>query len=275
MARTLAAALLLALYGNAFSLLHARLSGRPRTALAWSGPLALLATVVGWHRFAERRPLGSLGLHRNRLGHGLAWGAAAGTALAVVPVLWFRYAVFSGLFRLSRVPGTPAAGRPLGQRGRARPPVVADELRVSMPAFLLRVFVVTPLLVALAEEVTFRGFLQSKFRRALPGSAPAAIALSSLSFALWHVTVNVHTLHRTNVLAAGLCSLPLALAGGLLGVFGGGLVFGALYQATGGLTAPLMAHWLVDALMLAALYDPPRRCATSAPVAGPACAAGI
>lgn len=81
------------------------------------------------------------------------------------------------------------------------------------------------------------------------------MALSSLSFAAWHVTINVQTLRRTNVVRAGLAPLPLALAGGLAAVGFGGAVFGALYHRTGTLAAPIAAHWLVDALMLVALYD--------------------
>ncbi len=67
------------------------------------------------------------------------------------------------------------------------------------------------------------------------------------------MTVNLLTLGETNVTSAGLAPFPLAVLGGLLGVFVAGLVFGALSLHTGGLAAPWLAHWLVDALMLLAL----------------------
>jgi membrane protease YdiL (CAAX protease family) len=122
---------------------------------------------------------------------------------------------------------------------------------------LVRVLFTTPVLVAFVEEVAFRGLLQRKLQRALPTRPLAAITLSSLSFALWHVLVNLRTLQQTNVLSARLAPLPLAVAGGLLSVFAGGLVFGGLQHRTGSLAAPVLTHWLVDALMLLALYAPP------------------
>jgi membrane protease YdiL (CAAX protease family) len=221
----------LAAYGNCFNVLHGRLSGRPRVALAWTAPLALLAGTAGCHRYLDHGSLALLGVHRRWLWRDAGWGAAWGAAMAALPALWFR------------------APR------RDRPAVQADELRVGLAALLVRLFVVTPVLVALAEEVAFRGFLQGKLQRALPGRPAAAVALSSLAFGLWHVTVNVQTLRRTNVLRAGLASLPVALAGGLAGVCAAGAVFGALFYRTGSLVAPVVAHWLVDALLLIALYE--------------------
>ena len=120
-------------------------------------------------------------------------------------------------------------------------------------ALLRRLLVTTPVLVAFAEELAFRGFLQGRLQRALPGRPGLAVAVSSLAFALWHVAVNVRTLRATNVVSAGLAPLPVALAAGLLAVFGGGLVFGALYRRAGSLVGPVAAHWLVDAVLLLAL----------------------
>lgn len=239
MSRALICAALVPVYGNLFGLLHARLGGRRRAAFAWAGPLVLLAACAGWQRLVRRRGLDQLGLHGTGWGRGAAWGALAGVSLALAPVLWFR------------------------MPGRRGPSVRADELRVSPVALALRLFVVTPLLVALVEEVAFRGFVQGRLHHAWGGGRRGWVPVlgSSLSFALWHVTVNIQTLRRTNVVAAGLASFPVALAGGLTAVFGGGLVFGWLYAATGSLVAPVVAHWVVDALMLIALYDwrPSRR----------------
>src|SRR5262249_20579653 len=88
---------------------------------------------------------------------------------------------------------------------------------------------------------------------ALPGHPILAVGISSLSFALWHVAVTVRTLRATNVVNAGLAPLPVALAAGLLAVFAGGIVFGALHGRAGSLVGPITAHWLVDAVMLLAL----------------------
>lgn len=229
------ALVLLPAYGNAFSLLHARLRGRAQTALAWGAPLSLLGFSVLADRLTreaagrlvpeEPRPLPRTGQTRRNL----ALGTAAGAALAALPALWFR------------LPGRAA--------------VRTSELSLSLPRFLFRMFVITPLLVAVSEEAAFRGFLQERLHRAYPRRQWFAVVLSSASFAAWHVTVNVQTLRRTNVVGSGVLSLPLALAGGLAAVFAGGLVFGELYRRTRSLLAPVVAHWVVDALMLCALYE--------------------
>jgi membrane protease YdiL (CAAX protease family) len=226
---------LLAIYGNAFNLVAHRVNGRRRPLVHIGGPLALLTGVVVWHRAVERNPLERLGFHWQDWRRDLWWGSAAGATMAALPALWFR------------LPGRRTALQ------------FAEVQSIGALAFLTRLFVTTPVLVALVEEVCFRGFLQGKLCQALPTRPRWAIALSSLSFALWHVTVNVTTLRRTNVLHAGLVSLPVALAGGLISVFIGGLVFGGLHYRRRGLVAPVVAHWVVDALMLLALYDGPNR----------------
>jgi membrane protease YdiL (CAAX protease family) len=230
--KTLLALILLPAYGNAFSLLHARLKGRGQSALAWGAPLSLLAFSIVAERLTrgaaelvvpeEPRPIPRTGQTRRNL-------ALAGAALAAVPALWFR------------LPGRAA--------------VRASELNTSVRALLFRLFVVTPLLVATAEEAAFRGFLQERLHRAFPRRDALAVLLSSLSFSAWHLTVNVLTLRRTNVVRGGVASFPVAIAGGLGAVFAGGLVFGALYRYTRSLIAPIVAHWVVDALMLCALYE--------------------
>ena len=235
MIKTILALVLLPAYGNAFNVLYGRLKGRRQTALAWTGPLALLSFSLladrVTHAAAEQLtpedalPIPPTGQTRGRL----ALGVGAGVALAALPALWFR------------LPG--------------RAPIRAAELQLTFPRFLFRVFVVTPLLVATAEEAAFRGFLQERLHRAFPHRPALSVVLSSLSFAAWHVTVNVRTLRETNVVGSGAAALPVALAGGLGAVFAGGLVFGELYRRTRSVLAPIVAHWVVDALMLCALYE--------------------
>ena len=228
----LACAAFLAGYGNLFNVVAQKTSGTSRSIVAIGGPLALLGISLGWHRGVDGRPLAELGLHMRGWRSGLAWGTLAGAAMALPPAVYFR--------------------RP----SRAGAALSFDEISgIGRRAFLLRVFATTPVLVALVEEVAFRGLLQGKLRRALPGRPLLAHAVCSLAFALWHLLINVRTLRQTNLLEAGFVSLPLALAGGLASVFVGGLTFGGLCQRTGSLVAPVQAHWLVDVLMLLALYS--------------------
>ena len=212
--RAVAWALVLAGYGNALAALVGATDGVARTVAAVAGPLAPLAGVLGWHRGVDGGTPADLGLHCARWRTAGAWGLLAGLALAVPPLLAFLLPLPSGL-RLE----------------------FAEVRGIERHALLFRVLVTTPLLVVLVEEVAFRGFLLHQFRRALPEQPRAAVALGSLAFALWHVTIILRTLGETNV-AAGVAPLPLAIACGLIGVIVAGLVFGGVYRHTGNLLAP-------------------------------------
>jgi membrane protease YdiL (CAAX protease family) len=229
-------AALLAGYGNVLNAVAWWGDGSQRGDVGLLAPLGLVAVVLAWHWRVDRRGLAELGLHGQGWRRGAAWGAAAGVAMAVPPLVYFL------------LPGPAGA------------PLRFDEVQgIGPDALLRRLLVTTLVLVALVEEVVFRGFLQGKLGRALPARPWAAVVLSSLAFAIWHVGVTLRTLQQTNVGSAGFMPVApaLALVWGLLAVFVAGLVFGALYQRTGSLTAPVLAHWLVDALMLLALYQPP------------------
>ena len=47
---------------------------------------------------------------------------------------------------------------------------------------------------------------------------------------------------------------PIAILGGLLTTGVAGLVFGTLRERSGNLAGPMLAHWIVDGLMIAALW---------------------
>jgi membrane protease YdiL (CAAX protease family) len=234
----LACAAFLAGYGNVFNLLAPRIGGIYRHIYAVAGPLALLATACTCHWRLDRRPLVELGLHCNGWRRSVAWGTLAGALMALPPFLYFR------------------------RRSRSGAVLQSSEISdIGVLAFLVRLFVVTPLLVAFVEEVAFRGWLQGKLHRALPRRPHLANALASAAFAAWHVVVNRRTLQGTNAVHDGLVSLPAALVGGLASVFAAGFIFGALYHRTRSLVAPVLCHWLVDALMLVTLYTQRPRCA--------------
>jgi membrane protease YdiL (CAAX protease family) len=232
--RALAYAAGLAIYGNLLNLIVLRVPARGRNAVGIAGPLLLMTSLLTVHCRLERVALPDLGLHCRRWRGELVWGTLTATLLALPALLFFR----------------PPVGRGLT--------VQFEEVRgIGLPALLRRLLITTPFLVAFSEELAFRGFLQGRLQRALPNRPAIAVALSSLSFALWHVAVNIRTLYATNVLTSGLATLPIALAVGLVSVFAGGLVFGLLYLRGGSLLGPIACHWLVDALMLLALYFQP------------------
>ena len=236
MGGALLSAALVAGYGNAFTAVAWHSQGTAATVVRLAGPLGLLVGVLVWHRWREGRPLAELGLRTGRWRAGLTWGVLGGALLAVPPLLTFAV--------MPLVTGTSLH--------------VTEVRGVGREALLLRLLVFTPVLVALVEEVTFRGFLLGRLRRALPGRPWPALLLSALAFALWHITVNLLTVGETNVASTGPASLPVALLGGLLSVFLAALLFGALYLHTRSLVAPFLAHWLVNALILLALAAPPR-----------------
>lgn len=214
---------LIVVYANGLALLAGPRQAEPSAFFATGNLFALPLLLVGV-AVAYRRRWGALGWSRPSLAPGLRIGLAVGVAMALPAVATFT------------VP--PLMGEPLRWS-------VAAEM--SAPAVLSRLLLHLTLGTALFEELLFRGVLWNLFYRAR-GTAVAWLG-TSLVFALWHVVLTVQTVGQTNV-PPHLSMLAVLL--GLLGVFGGGLVFGALRFAAG-LTAPMAAHWTVDAVMLLAL----------------------
>ncbi len=157
----------LALYGNVLNLLILRVPPRRRDAVGVAGPLVLTTAVLAWHRLVERGPLGDLGLHRRRWRGDLLWGALAGLLMGAPPLLFFR----------------PPGGRREGVR-------FAEVDGIGRGALLRRLLLTTPILVAGAEELAFRGFLQGRLRRALPGRPvlPVVSAASPSPSGTWRST---------------------------------------------------------------------------------------
>ncbi len=182
-----------------------------RTARSTALALALLA-------LASAAGLGrrELGLSRDRVLRGLAWGgAAAGVVVA-------GYAVAVLVAR-----ALPALASALGGG--------ADQ---STSALLLGALVHVPLGTVLWEEVAFRGVLLSLALRALrPGWA---IAVTSLVFSAWHA----HGALAAVLGDPGAASLGEvgAAAGVLAATAAGGAAFAWLRIRSGSLLAPMGLH---------------------------------
>jgi len=96
-------------------------------------------------------------------------------------------------------------------------------------------------------------------RRHLP--AKWAIIGSSAGFAAWHLTVTATSASQSNLTTAARLPaflrpfiLPLAVVGGMLTTGVAGVTFAWLRERTGNLAGPIIAHWVVDGVMIAALW---------------------
>jgi membrane protease YdiL (CAAX protease family) len=191
--------------------------------------LAMLGLTVAWAA-AERLPPRELGLGRRALGRSLGWGLLVG-ALGSLPIrLFFAFPL------VSRQGVTQPEFQGLS-RGRL--------LWLVGGQFLLG--------SALFEEVAFRSLLHAKLVRLL-GAGPALLAGSGV-FAAWHLVITWHNLRRSN-LPRGL--FPFLYSGALAALFGGGLLFGLLRQATGHVAGSVLAHWLMVANIVLAVARPRR-----------------
>jgi membrane protease YdiL (CAAX protease family) len=164
--------------------------------------LGLLALVLYW-LWRDGEPLSTIGLRRREL----AREALLGVAL-FVPFLLLVAAIRATVEAL----GVPTAE--------------------SVPAYLIpkgggqiALALIFLVVVAVAEETLFRGYLIHRLRQ-ITGSLTAAVVLSSLFFALGHGYQG----------AAGLVTV------GLLG-----LVLAGIYLWRGSLVAPMVVHFLQNA----------------------------
>jgi uncharacterized protein len=192
------------------------LAGRQRWHQRWY-PLANLAAAGAGLAAAAASGLtaADLGLGRERLGAGLRCGAAPSGALAAA---WVT---------LTAVPATR--------------PVLADQriTGLTWPQVAYQVTVRIPAGTVLWEEVAFRGVLQAALYRVLP--RPAALAVTSGVFGLWHVRPTVEAL-RINQLAASRRAAVGSVAATVAGTAAAGLLLSWLRERSGSLAAPVLLH---------------------------------
>ena len=112
------------------------------------------------------------------------------------------------------------------------------ELAVQNPAVIPLLIAASFLVIGPAEEVLYRGIVQSRLRESI--SAVPAIAIASAIFAFVHV---------------------IALTGGIQGrlttiavLFFPSLVFGAVYEYTDNIVVPALLHGLHNAVLFTLLY---------------------
>lgn len=106
------------------------------------------------------------------------------------------------------------------------------------PELLLVLAVVALLLNGPAEELLFRGAVQGRLRQAF-GPVAAVVGASAL-FA------SIHLFAVVGALGAGLVSVAI--------IFGVALVLGALYEYTGNVVVPALAHGAYNAVLFVTSY---------------------
>ena len=191
------------------------LAGRHRWPERWYPAANLAATgILVTAAAASGLTAGELGTRRDRLTAGLRTAAPPALALA------------GGWVILAAVP----AGRPvLGDRR-----ITGLTGRGLAYQALFRI----PVGTVLWEEAAFRGVLQASLRRVLPG--PAAIAVTSAVFGLWHIRPTADAL-RINQIAASRTALgPVAAA--VAATAAAGLLLSGLRERSGSLAAPMLLH---------------------------------
>jgi uncharacterized protein len=100
-----------------------------------------------------------------------------------------------------------------------------------------------PIGTVLWEEVAFRGVLQASLRRILP--TPAAIAVTSGIFGLWHVRPTWQAL-RVNGLADDRLRGAARVGAGVAVTAAGGALLSWLRERSGGLAAPIALHLVTN-----------------------------
>ncbi len=178
-----------------------------------------------WYAWRRKEELTDYGFRRDPLGKGLAIGF--GVPLVVFPLFAVGFVFFydqvcepNSWMRQLAIPGACARWR--GWDGLKPPVIDLDFLELAF---------VQVVVIALPEELFFRGFIHRLLERAMPprrrvwgGGVGMALVYSSALFAIGH-------------LAAGFDPRRLA-------VFFPGLLFGWMRSATGSILAGTIAHAL-------------------------------
>lgn len=199
------------------------LPGPPQAAYAWNAAAAVVVLLL-----AKRWGLSwsELGLSPRRVRAGLRWAALAAAVVAV------------GYLLLLVVPGGPTLLTGVSPRGLL-PGEVALGALVQIPVGTV-----------LWEEMAFRGALLAALLRVL--RPPAAVAVSSVLFGLWHVRPAWESATATG--GAGDVPVWAVIAMVVAATAAAGWLFGWLRVHTASLLAPAGLHVATNSLGLVATW---------------------
>lgn len=102
-----------------------------------------------------------------------------------------------------------------------------------------------PLGTVLWEEIAFRGVLLAASARLF--TVPAAIAVTSAVFGIWHIRPTLGALAANDLLEGPVRTGAVVLLA-CLGTAAAGVLFAALRLRSGSLLAPVLLHWATNAL---------------------------
>jgi uncharacterized protein len=223
-------------------------TARDRTAAIACGlGLALYNNVIGaqpWHR-RWYTPV-------NAGAAGAALAAAAATGLTAAdlgfgPGRWLPGRLGSLLSAATAAGWLAAAALPAARPALHDKRISGLDGRGAAYQALVRI----PVGTVLWEEVAFRGVLQATLRRVMP--EPAAIAVSSGVFGLWHIRPTAAAL-RVNGLAGGRRQAVARVAAGVAVTTAGGVALSWLRARSGRLAAPVLLHLTINCGGLAAAW---------------------
>jgi membrane protease YdiL (CAAX protease family) len=195
----------------------------PSRAHLVTGPLAAAALVLLAR--LDGMTWEQLGLARQDLLRGAAYGATGAVAVAVVYAVGVAVPFTRGAFRDTRY-------------------------RVGPGAAVFLAVVTIPLGTVLFEEVAFRGVLWGEL--ATVRGAARATAVSAGLFGLWHVLPAL-TLARTSTAIRGgraprRVRVLLTVLGAVVFTAVAGVVLAELRRRSGSLVAPAVLHWAANGL---------------------------
>ena len=237
-AEPLALAALFVGYSNALAI-WAQSRGRfPEALFRRLNPLVMLGMLA----YASSRPGGirSTGLRSRGLTRSIGEGITTGVGLSILPLLFFRRPVLLD---------TPLEYGPVSKMTRSE---MLEDVLLSVPVG-----------IALFEELAFRGLLYSALRRSY--SVRTSVLGSAAAFAAWHLAVTYTSAVQTNIAetlrvperarpVVTPLVLPATVVGGMLTTGLAGIIFALLRERHRNLAGPILAHWIVDGLMIAALW---------------------
>ena len=180
--------------------------------------LAAMA-VIAWR---EKLTWADLGLRRETLAAGFAWGLGAFALVFLVLLVAAIVPATNGFLHDSR----------------------AD---ISGARMIYDLFVSILLATVVPEELAFRGILLGSSLRVF--RKWVAVLLTSALFGLWHIAPTLHTMSDNQTVRH--TPAAIVVLGAVAATFVAGVVFSWLRLRSGSLIAPAIAHFATNGLALA------------------------